>query len=211
MIIEYWSDYVCPFCYIGKTRLEHALQELGIKDTAKIQFRSFELDPNTPLEVGFDAAGHFAFKYGISLEAAKKTIDGISGMGIESGIAGMDYAGTRSTNTLDAHRLTKYVEQQGNTRIQELLYHAFFCEHQNIGLRDVLLSVAGEAGLDPAAVNAMLETDAFINEVRMDEKEAHKKGIHMIPHFFIDRKTEISGTKSVVEIKEILTACKENS
>ena len=68
-----------------------------------------------------------------------------------------------------------------------------------------------EAGLDLAAVNTMLETDAFINEVRMDEKEAHKKAIHMIPYFLIDHETEIPGTKSVEELKKILTACMENS
>ncbi|MDE6294783.1 MAG: DsbA family protein, partial [Muribaculaceae bacterium] len=101
-----WSDFACPYCYIGETRLERAIEELGLKDDIQIDYRAFELDPTAPKEVVSTTPERFAQKYRLSLEGAKEQIREISDLGKELGID-FRYATTRYSNTRDAHRLMK--------------------------------------------------------------------------------------------------------
>ena len=114
MKIEVWSDYACPFCYIGEKRLQRALNELG--NDIEVEFKSFELDPNASKEVISSTAERFAEKYGLSLENATKRIEAISLMGRNDGID-FKYLTTRYTNTFDALRLTKYAQSLGHDEI----------------------------------------------------------------------------------------------
>ena len=106
-----WSDFACPYCYIGETRLQNAIDELGLKDDVQVDFRAFELDPTASKEVVSSTPERFAKKYRLSLEGAKEQIEQISQLGRELGID-FNYATTQYSNTRDAHRLMKLAEDK---------------------------------------------------------------------------------------------------
>ena len=124
MKIEIWSDYACPFCYIGEKRLEKALAEVGSNDI-DIEFKSFELDPTASKEVVSDTVDRFAIKYGMSKEEATHRIEQISLMGRREGID-FKYATTQYTNTFDSLRLTKLAQKYGHNEIIIKLFDAYF-------------------------------------------------------------------------------------
>ncbi len=115
MKIEIWSDYACPFCYIGEKRLERALAEVGDKNIS-VEFKSFELDPYAEKKVTSSTPERFAEKYGLSLAAAEERIEQISLMGKREGID-FKYSTTRYTNTFDALRLTKFAQEKITTKL----------------------------------------------------------------------------------------------
>lgn len=207
--IEYWSDFVCPFCYIGFTRLKKAVAALGLENQVEFVMHSFELDQYAPITVRDTAAEHFARKYKQPLEKAQVQVEKISQMGRAEGLVDMDYANTRSTNTLDAHRLAKYAKQEESRDIQEFLYHAFFCAHLNIGEKSVLLSLAKQAGLSAEKVEEVLNSNAYEEEVRRDERQAKLLDIHKIPHFVFAGKKRLSGSGSVEEMRAALKSVME--
>ena len=202
--IEYWSDFVCPFCYIGFARLKKAVAALSLEDQVEFAMRSFELDRYAPVTVSDTATEHFARKYRQPLEKAQVQVEKISQMGRAEGLVDMDYANTRSTNTLDAHRLAKYAKQEEDRDIQELLYHAFFCEHLNIGEKSILLSLAERAGLSAKKAAKVLSSNAYEEEVRRNERQAKLLDIHKIPHFVFAGKKRLSGAGSAEEMTEAL-------
>ena len=112
MKIEVWSDYVCPFCYIGKRRLEEALEETGLKEKTEVVFKAFELDPNSPDASDEPMQAVLAKKYGMSIEEAKKMTENVE---IQAKTVGLDYDFDKVTpaNTFRAHRLAKLAEQEG--------------------------------------------------------------------------------------------------
>jgi len=195
MIIEVWSDFVCPFCYIGKRRLEQALDVFPHKDKVEIQFKAFELDPNASRETTLTIHEAIAKKYGTSVEQAKKMNDNIVQQAKEVGLQ-FNYDKVKFTNTLDAHRLAKFAETKGNAaEMTERLLHAYF--HDNIVLSDKksLLQLAAELGLDQTETDLILKGDQFESEVRFDEQEAREIGVQGVPFFVINRKYAISGAQ----------------
>ena len=111
MKITYWSDYACPYCYIGETYLKQAIADLGIGDQVEVEMKAFELDPDASKEYAGTTVDRFAKKYGLSIQGAQARIDGISQMGRDAGLD-FRYAETRYTNTFDAHRLTKLAQKK---------------------------------------------------------------------------------------------------
>ncbi|MBC3537551.1 DsbA family oxidoreductase [Megasphaera hominis] len=203
MKIEIWSDYACPYCYIGETRLKKALQALPQEASIDVVFRAFELDPSAPKEVTSTTPARFAKKYGLSEAGALQTIHGISHMGVQEGLD-FKYATTRYTNTFDAHRLTKYAQSKGNTALIEALFQAYFSKNQELSDQDLLLQLATEAGLDPLEAKNVLQGDAFAQDVRDDEKAAYMNGINAVPFFLINGKYSISGAQPAELIQEAL-------
>ena len=127
MRIKYWSDYACPYCYIGVTNLKQALDELGVM--YDIEMRAFELNPYAKAGAGGDIVAMFAAKYQLDMEDAQKKVDSINAMAREAGLE-FDYAKVFHTNTFDAHRLTRMALEKGGTELQnkvsEKLYKAYF-------------------------------------------------------------------------------------
>ncbi len=141
MKIEIWSDYVCPFCYIGKRRLEEALEETGLGDKAEVVFKAYELDPNSPESIRYNQCKKcLAKKYGMSVEEAKKMTDNVVE---QAKTVGLNYNFDNMTpaNTFDAHRLAKLAEQEGvDKTVSESLLKAYFIDGEKIGTEDVLTS-----------------------------------------------------------------------
>lgn len=211
MIIQYWSDYACPYCYIGETHLKKALGEIqnerGLLTDVAIEMRAFELDPHASKKYTGETVDRFAAKYGLSLQKAAEQIESISQMGRDAGLD-FRYAQTRYTNTFDAHRLTKAAQFLNKTtladRISERLYRAYFSEGLELADREVLVKIAMEEGMDEEKVRMMLDSDKYADEVRFDEQEAARYGIYSVPCFVVNGKTAIPGALSVEQMKRVL-------
>ncbi|MCL6634096.1 MAG: DsbA family oxidoreductase, partial [Alicyclobacillus herbarius] len=157
MKIEVWSDFVCPFCYIGKRHLEQALCSTGLGDKAEVVFKSFELDPDAPVNPGVSVHERLAAKYGMSLEEAKAAN---AKMAERAAAVGLTYHFDTMipTNTFDAHRLAQFAVQKGVGEVMvERLFKAYFTDSLHIGDRQVLVQLGVEAGLDKEETEAMLE------------------------------------------------------
>lgn len=203
-----WSDFACPYCYIGETRLQKAIDEMGLADQVVVDFRAFELDPTAPKEVTTTTPERFAMKYRLSLEDAKKQIEEISRLGREAGID-FRYATTQYSNTRDAHRLMKLAEAKYDRdtvgRLNEALFAAYFTENLVLADHKVLLDKAVAAGMDADEVKAVLESDKYDDEVRFDEREAAMRGVRGVPYivfggeFAVPSAMTTEGFKSALE------------
>ena len=220
MKITYWSDYACPYCYIGEKRLETAIDELAKENTInkediEVEMKAFELDPNASYEVVSKTDERFAVKYGLTLNAARERIEGISLLGRREGID-FKYIDTQYTNMLDAHRLTKLVASKGNKentqKVIHLLFDAYFTKNLKLADRSVLSDIARQVGIDDNELNKTLDSDDFIDDVRFDENEAYKLGVQGVPYFVIDDKHVIGGCQTKEGIKQtILKALDESN
>ncbi|QNU17586.1 DsbA family oxidoreductase [Geobacillus zalihae] len=197
MKIEVWSDFVCPFCYIGKRRLEQALEPFPHRENVEIVFRSFELDPNAPNETPLTIHEIIANKYGISIEEAKRANADIGRQAEAVGLT-FRFETMKPTNTFDAHRLAHYAKEKGKlNEMVERLFYAYFTESKRISDRDVLLAIAEATGLDRAEAEEVLASGRYTQEVRRDEEEAAALGIRGVPFFVLNGKYAISGAQPV--------------
>ena len=203
MKIEVWSDYACPFCYIGEKRLQKAIKELDVAVKVEVEFKSFELDPTASNEVESETIERFALKYGMSREDAANRVEQISMMGRREGID-FKYATTRYTNTFDSLRLTKLAQECGHDEIVTKLFDAYFTKNLELSDHQVLKQIASECGLDENEVDDLLKGDRYAAEVREDEKEAAMYGIHGVPYFLINGKYSLSGAQPTHVIKEAI-------
>jgi predicted DsbA family dithiol-disulfide isomerase len=193
--VEIWSDVVCPWCYIGKRRFEHALAELGDEADVEIVWRSFELDPDAPRVQGEPALEHLAQKYGMTLAQAEAAQARVTQAAAGEGL---DYhlADTQRGNSFDAHRLIHLARSHGlQDEMKERFLRAYFTEGQRIGDPETLARLAVEAGLDPAEVDETLATGRFADEVREDERRARLLGINGVPFFVLDERLGVSGAQ----------------
>lgn len=214
MQVEIWSDVVCPWCYIGKRRFEAALGSFAHADEVEVVWRSFELDPRAPQERVGDYASRLAQKYAMSHERAMATLHHMTDVAAEEGLE-LDFARTRAGNTFDAHRLLHFALEAGGPSVQgevkERLLRAYFSEGEAIGDVDVLVRLAGEAGLDEAAVKDALAGGAYADHVRADEAAAEELDITGVPFFLVDRKFAVSGAQSVEVFARVLARSWEKS
>ncbi len=224
MNITIWSDFACPYCYIGETRLDKAIEQLGLTDSVKIDYRAFELDPSAPKEVTTTTPERFAMKYRLSIPDAKAQIEQISSLGRELGID-FKYESTLYSNTFDAHRVMKLAENKYDyatvQRLNKLLFDAYFTKNLILSDHDVLVAVAIEAGLKEKDVREVLDSEMYADDVRFDEREAAMRGIRGVPYmvfngeFAVPGALTIEGMKSALErvnrrIKEAEKASEEN-
>lgn len=204
MKIEVWSDIVCPFCYIGKRKLEEALAEFPHKEEVEVEFKSYQLDPSTPPYTGQDFYESMALKFG-SVEQSKQMMVGITEQGKLAGLD-LQFDTMKPTNTLDAHRITKFAKEHGKDGLitEELLY-ANFTESKDIGNIEVLADIAEKVGLNKAEALAVLEDkEAYAKDVHADIAEAKQLGITSVPYFIFDRKYAIKGGQPAEAFTEVL-------
>lgn len=202
-----WSDFACPYCYIGETRLQKAIEELGLKDQVEIDLRAFELDPEAPKEVATTTPERFAMKYRLSLEDANKQVEEISRLGREEGIDFL-YANTQYSNTRDAHRLMKLAEAKYDRetveRLNQSLFAAYFTENLVLADHKVLMDKAVGVGMDTDEVKAVLESDKYNDEVRFDEREAAMRGVRGVPYIVFNGEFAVPGAMSIDGFKSAL-------
>ncbi len=205
MKIEVWSDYVCPFCYIGKRRLEHALERFPHQDQVEVVYKSFELDPNAHVHIEGDIHDLLAGKYGMSREQAiasnRSVGEAANGVGLH-----YDFDRMRYTNTFDAHRVAHFAAEKGLSQaVTERLMQAYFTEGAFLGDPEEIAKLAAEAGLDKDEVLGVLNSDAYAQNVRADEEQATQLGVRGVPFFVLDGKFAVSGAQPDEVFDQALT------
>ncbi len=193
--LDIWSDIACPWCYVGKRRIEGALAGFAHADQVAVHWRAFELDPSAPRvrDGGEGYAARLARKYGSSRAKAEARLAHMTELAATDGLD-FRFDRIQPGNTFDAHRLLHLAGERGvQDALKERLLHAYMTEGQAIGLPEVLAPLAREAGLDEPEVRALLDGDRFAAEVRADEAEAHALGIGGVPFFVLDGRLGVSG------------------
>ncbi|MGE6629175.1 DsbA family oxidoreductase [Bacillus sp. NPDC077027] len=210
MEVQIWSDFACPFCYIGKQQLEAALDQFDHKDEVEIVFKSFELDPNAPKNVDYDVHDMLVRKYGMSRSKAIAMNDQLKEVGEKNGID-FQFDPLVLTNTFDAHRLAQFATSQGKGESLILeLFKAYFTDAKHLGDHQTLIDIAEKVGLNTEEVEAILKSDEFADDVRANETEASKLGVSAVPFFKVNNKYAIKGAQSTeVFLNTLQTAWKE--
>jgi predicted DsbA family dithiol-disulfide isomerase len=189
--IDVYSDVVCPWCYIGKRRLETALEQYD--GDVKITYRPFQLDPSTPTD-GRPLSDWLNPKFGGPARVRQMTAHTAS-VAAADGIT-MDFDQAIIANTFTAHRLIWFAGQHGrNAEVAEALHKAHFTDGLDIGSLSVLTDAAVSAGLDAEAVRAFLESSEGSDEVTAEINDAHRLGISSVPTFVFAGKYAVSGAQ----------------
>ena len=211
MQLEIWSDIACPWCYVGKRRIEAALAEFPHADEVTVTWRSFELDPEAPSERPGEGAAHLADKYGMTLEQAHASQSQLAATAAGDGIE-MHFERQRMGNTFDGHRLVHLAAQSDlQDAMKERLMRAYFTEGALVSDHETLVALAQEVGLDPQSARATLESDRFADAVRADERDAAALGISAVPTFVVDRALGASGAQPPAQLLALLAEGRERS
>jgi predicted DsbA family dithiol-disulfide isomerase len=194
MKIEIYSDVACPWCYITKRRLEQALERFPHRDGVELIWHSYELAPDMPSRVSHSPADELIHDKGISVDEARRRIDGLTALAATLGIE-MNFDIVKLFNTRKAHELLHFAKTLGKQgALKERLFRANFAEGKELGDVDVLTEVASEVGIDAIAAREVLDSGRFRSEVIADEERAKELGVQ-IPYMSIDGTKIITGVK----------------
>jgi predicted DsbA family dithiol-disulfide isomerase len=204
--IDVWSDIACPWCFVGKRRLERALGDFPHADEVEVVWRAFELDPSAPAErdPGVSHAHRLAKKYGMSVEQAQQRSEQLRQTARGEGLS-FDFEHIRSGNMFDAHRLVHLGRERGlQDAVKERFLSAYLEQGQLLSDHGTLLRLAVEAGLAENEVADVLASDQFTEEVRVDEAEARELGISGVPCFVLDGRYAVSGAQPPQALLSVL-------
>jgi predicted DsbA family dithiol-disulfide isomerase len=194
MKLEIYSDIICPWCYIGKRRMEAGLKLLGQEYNPKIVWRPFQLNPDMPLE-GMNRKIYRTRKFGswersVAMDAELAATGKILRIDFNYGKVLM------TPNTFAAHRLLWWAEQRNHLDpLVEALFSAYFGEGRDVGRHDVLAEIASEVGLPPAEALAFLDSDSGQKEVKEEELKGLKLGLQGVPFFVLNGVPAFSGAQ----------------
>lgn len=205
--IEIWSDVVCPWCYVGKRRLESALAEFEHGDDVEVVYRSFELDPSAPQGGTGRTLPQLARKYGRPEQEMEAMMHQLIDTAAADGLD-LHLLDTVHTNTVDAHRLLHLALAQGGPALQrslkEELLAAYFTRAENVGDHAVLAAAAASVGLDADRVAAVLTGEEFADAVAADVAQARAYGATGVPFFVVDGRYGISGAQPAEVFGQVL-------
>jgi predicted DsbA family dithiol-disulfide isomerase len=203
--IDVVSDVVCPWCFVGKRRLEAALKQEG---GVLVRWRPYQLDATIPAE-GLDRKAYMSAKFRDEAKIAEIHAR-LTALGAEAGIA-FDFAAIqRSPNTLDAHRLIRFADSAGLAdAVVERLFTDYFERGRDIGDREVLVAAGRDCGLDPDALRAQLESGEGAAETRKEIEAAQKLGVSGVRFFIFASKFAVSGAQSEQVFAEALSEARK--
>jgi len=194
MEIDIFSDTICPWCFIGKRRLERALLERPRTDIV-IRWRAFQLNPDMPAE-GMERGQYVETKFG-GAENAKAFYAQIARAGETENIAFAFDKIARTPNTVDSHRLIRYARENGRQdETVQALFDAYFLRGEDIGSHGILVAAASEAGLDSDAARAFLASGTDAEAIRDEDAQARQAGINGVPCFIFNGKFALSGAQA---------------
>ena len=205
--VQIWSDIACPWCYVGKRRLETALARFPHREDVAVSWRAFELDPSAPRvrDPAISYAQRLADKYGTSVTQAEAMIRSMTETAAADGLD-FRFDTIRPGNTFDAHRVLHLAAARGKgDAAKERFLRAYLSEGEPIGDPEALIRLASEVGLDGDEVRATLAGDAYAREVRHDQAEAQAMGIRGVPFFVFDRRYGVSGAQPSEVLLRVLT------
>ncbi|MDH5738903.1 MAG: DsbA family oxidoreductase [Nitrospira sp.] len=194
LTVDVYSDVICPWCYVGKRRLERALQQVGATVKTRVVWKPFQLNPTMPQQ-GMDRRQYLDAKFG-GPEAAQSIYDQVAAAGAAERIPFAFDRIARTPNTFSAHRLIWLAGRQGKQdALVEALFHRYFVEGGDIGSIETLSLAAAQAGLDRAAVETFLAGDEGVETVKAEEVAGHRLGIRGVPYFVINGAHALSGAQ----------------
>ena len=208
--IDIISDPICPWCYIGKTRLDRAL-ELSPTHNFIIEWHPFQLNPTMPKD-GMDRREYLEAKFGGQKEAIE-VYSNIDKTATETGLS-LNFGGIKRTpNTIDAHRLIHWAGIEGRQNsIIDRLFKAYFQEGRDISEHSVLTRIASAAGMDQDVVRSLLKSDADKEDIKARDTNARKRGIQGVPAFVVANEYVIQGAQTIdiwdniiKEIQEVIS------
>ena len=207
LVIDVVSDVVCPWCYVGKRRLEAALRAAG---EAEVRWRPFQLDPTIPPD-GLDRKTYMRAKFRDDARLAEAHAR-LKALGAEVGVAFDFEAIRRSPNTLDAHRLIRFAAEAGAAdAVVERLFADYFERGRDIGDRAVLIEVARECGLDGETIAARLASAEGVEDVRAEIESARRGGVEGVPFFIFGSKIAVSGAQSEAVLTQAIVRARESA
>ena len=194
--IDVWSDLVCPWCYIGKRRLERALEDFPHAGDVRIVHRSFQLNPSAPMGTTSNRRDYLMAKYGWSAAKAAEIDAATELRAAEDGLEYHLSTDGRTGNTLDAHRLVHLARDRGRQDAAvERLFRAYFTEQRSLFDRESLVTLAVDAGLDRDEARRVLGGHDYVGAVDEDVREARALGVSGVPFFVFDRRVGLSGAQ----------------
>lgn len=202
--IDFVSDVVCPWCAIGLMALEQAIARVGDEIAVELHVQPFELNPD--MAPGGEAIDeHLARKYGLSPAQLEQNRERLRERGAQVGFDFAMGARTRTYNTFDAHRLLHWAESEGRqVPLKHALLRAYFTDGEDVSDRSTLARIAAQVGLPAERATAILESDAYADEVRADEQTFLRAGINSVPAIILDREYLISGGQPVEVFEQAL-------
>jgi predicted DsbA family dithiol-disulfide isomerase len=202
LVIDVWSDVVCPFCYLGSRQLEAAIEQFEHRDDVVVRHRAFELDPTTPLTINQPLEELVAQKYHIPVERSRAMHRQMEEQARSFGME-WSFASAKAANSFDAHRLIALADSQGlGESMSQRLFKAYFSDGLLISDHEVLNALAEEVGVDGAA--SLWSSDASTAQVRSDEAAAAELGISGVPAMLMDSKFMVLGAQGTEKILETL-------
>ena len=195
--IQIWSDIMCPFCYIGKRRLENAITQFGHQDAIEIEWKSSQLDPNFIASEDDNLTEHLAEKYRKDRDWATEMLENMTQNAANSGLE-FHFEKSVMANSLNGHRLLHLAKQhQLGSELKELLFKAYFTDGKDVNDKETLKNLGIEAGLDTNKIDEVINSNSFTKEVEEDMLMAQKIGVQGVPFFVFDNKYAISGAQHV--------------
>ncbi|MEH7226739.1 DsbA family oxidoreductase [Bacillus sp. JJ1566] len=204
MKITIWSDFVCPFCFIGESHLDKALENFTHAKEVEVEYKSFLLMPDAKYVPGQSYAQTFSSMKGVPLEQANTMLKQVTDMAKNSGVE-INYDIAKLTSTYDAHRVFQYAKKQGKgNEFFSRFYNAHFTEGEILNDAETVVRLAEEVGLDGAEVRKVLESKDNTDLVTEDINEARSVGVQGVPFFVFDNKYAVSGAQPVEAFNQVL-------
>lgn len=213
--IDIWADVVCPWCYLGKRRLESALSSLPEPDASDVEivWHSFQLDPGAPSTPEETIPEMLGRKFGGGVEAGLAMIDRVDGLAAAEGLVLRQHE-ARRTNSLDAHRLLHLARADGpetQGALQEAVFAAYFTRTENIADHGTLRRLGVGVGLDAGRIDEVLGSEEYLPEVQADLAQARALGIPGVPFFVVDQRYAVSGAQPTEVFRQVVDAARGDS
>ena len=204
MRVDIWSDVVCPFCFIGKKRLEKAAEQAGVE--LEIFWHSYQLDPDAPIRQEKSNSERLAEKYNRSIAEVEEMQRNIAAMAKEEGIE-FNWENANSGNTFNAHRIIHLAQSLNlGNEAKEAFFYSYMTQGLAIGERETIEDVAARIGLNPNQVEDVLNSDEFAEFVKYDEEVARDQlKVTGVPFFVFDQRVALAGAQPVEVMKDVLT------
>jgi len=200
--VDIWSDVQCPWCYIGKRKFEAAVA--GFDGEVDVEYHSFELAPDTPVDFEGTPKDYLAQRRGISAAQADEMLERVTGIASSVGLD-YDYDHVHQTNTIKAHELLHYAKSKGRQLdMKERLLKAYFVDGRHVGRIEDLADLAAEIGLDRDEVVRVLTEETYLADVKADVAQAEAYGINGVPFFVFEEQYGVSGAQDAATFANVL-------
>ena len=209
MRVDIWSDVVCPFCYIGKKRLEAAAKQAGME--LEVHWHSFELDPEAPIRQEVSNSERLAQKYNRTIAEVEEMQRNIATMAKAEGIE-FNWENANSGNTFNAHHVIHLAQSKGlGSEAKEAFFYSYMTQGMPIGERETIEDVASRIGLNPVEVDDLLDSDEYADFVKFDEEVAHDQlKVTGVPFFIFDQRVALAGAQPTDVFVQVLKQAAED-